>query len=460
MPMEWEKLLSPSRLGGRPAKVESGRSPFNSDHDKVIFSGAFRRLARKTQVHPLAMNDHVHNRLTHSLEVACVGRSLGIRVGEKLAAAGKLPTGIGSNDIGDIVQSTCLAHDIGNPPFGHTGEAAIRSWFEGDGAATLQRMKPDEANDLRTFEGNAQGLRVLTSGEYHPYEGGMRLTYATLASFIKYPWTSLPTASAQRPKRDKYGVFKSELDDFHEIAEAVGLLPMRGDNWYCRHPLVYLMEAADDFCYGMLDLEDGLEMGILSWSQVFDVLKPVLSASDISAVDPDLAKLGDGRKPPVVRGKVIDAYVEAAANAFIKSENELLEGGSSDGTLFDLVAKCGGKVAESVQAAKELARSKIFTHPRKIELEIGAYSVMATLLEVMSGAVLEYIANEAATSFKTRRVMDLLGTRTLHPQIKTHPSGHTPEYLAMMRVIDFISGCTDHYATYLSKQFRGMGEAR
>lgn len=455
MAMNWDRLVNTTRLGNRPTKTERGRSPFNSDHDKIIFSGAFRRLAKKTQVHPLATNDHVHNRLTHSLEVACVGRSLGIRVGEKLEAASKLPTGITATDIGDIIQSTCLAHDIGNPPFGHTGEAAIRSWFENDGFRFLAKLQPEEASDLKTFEGNAQGFRVLTSSEYHPYDGGMRLTYATLASFIKYPWTSLPAASGKRPKSGKFGVFKSELSLFEEVAEAVGLIKEGGDDWYCRHPFVNLLEAADDFCYGILDLEDGLEMGILSWNQIYEILSPVLTEKVLSELQPELAKLRDGRKPPILRGKVIDAYVEAAANAFLKHENDFLNGAQ-----IDLVSKCEGGVADAVKAAKNLAKTNIFTHPRKVELEIGSYSVIATLLEVMCNAALEFTADPTKCSFKSKRVVDLIGPSTFDPRMHTHPDGLTPQYLALMRIIDFISGCTDHYATYLAKQFNGMGEAR
>ncbi|MDO8713318.1 MAG: deoxyguanosinetriphosphate triphosphohydrolase [Polynucleobacter sp.] len=453
--MNWEKLVNASRLGNRPAKVEKGRSPFNSDHDKIIFSGAFRRLAKKTQVHPLATNDHVHNRLTHSLEVACVGRSLGIRVGEKLQAANKLPAGVTAADIGDIIQSTCLAHDIGNPPFGHTGEAAIRSWFQKEGARFLEKLDPEEASDLKTFEGNAQGFRVITSSEYHPYDGGMRMTYATLASFIKYPWTSLPAASGKRPKSGKYGIYKSELSIFKEVADAVGLIRKKGDDWYCRHPFVALMEAADDFCYGILDLEDGLEMGILSWDEVYQILSPVLTQKDLTELEPELSKLRDGRKPPVIRGKVIDAYVEAAANAFLKHEEEFLNGDE-----IDLISKCDNGVAEAVRAAKDLAKTRIFTHPRKVELEIGSYSVMATLLEVMCNAVLEYSADPKKCSFKSKRVVDLIGPYTFDPRMDNHPDALTPQYIAIMRVIDFISGCTDHYATYLAKQFNGMGEAR
>ena len=244
--MDLKSLLNTHRLGNKPAKQELGRSPFNSDHDKIIFSGAFRRLGKKTQVHPMATNDHIHNRLTHSLEVACVGRSLGIKVGQALMDKQRLPPGFLPTDLGDIVQSACLAHDIGNPPFGHTGEEAIRNWFEHDGKPYLAGLTADEQADFLHFEGNAQGLRVLTASEYHPYAGGMRLTYATLGAFIKYPWTAAPASQGLRPK-PKYGVFQAEVDIFEEIAQAVNLT-QQGEHWYSRHPLVYLMDAADDFC--------------------------------------------------------------------------------------------------------------------------------------------------------------------------------------------------------------------
>lgn len=453
--MKWENLVSSQRIGGRPSKDEKNRSPFNSDHDKIIFSGAFRRLARKTQVHPLATNDHIHNRLTHSLEVACVGRSLGIKVGQMLVEQKKIPENISASDIGDIVQSTCLAHDIGNPPFGHTGESAIRSWFSNEGYRFLEKLKPEEANDLKMFEGNAQGLRVLTSAEYHPYDGGMRLTYATLGSFIKYPWTSLPAVNEKRPKIGKFGVFQSELKTFHEIAGAVGLIKCPGDDWYCRHPLVYLMEAADDFCYALLDLEDALEMGILNWDQVFQVLEPVLLAADKDQVVSDLKNVRDGRKPPIIRGRVMDAYVNSAASTFLDREKSILSGDP-----IDLVKCCEGAVAKSVSEAKSIAAKSIFNHPRKIELEIGSYSVISTILEVMCTAVDEYIAEPTNHSFKSKRVLDLIGKETFDPKMKNHPEKHTPKYLALMRIIDFVSGCTDHYATYLAKQFNGMGESR
>lgn len=454
MTMNWNQLLCAERLGDRSAKYEEGRSPFHSDHDKIIFSGAFRRLARKTQVHPMASNDHIHNRMTHSLEVACVGRTLGIRVGSALKEKGDLPDTILPTDIGDIVQSTCLAHDIGNPPFGHTGEDAIRNWFQKEGAEFLEGLTPEQQDDIRVFEGNAQGLRVLTTSEYHQYHEGMRLTYATLASSIKYPWCSSPTVLNQRPKNTKYGIFQTELNYFHEIAEKTGLIH-RGPDWYCRHPLVYLMEAADDFCYGIIDLEDGLEMGILQWSDIYDLLRPVIADSpQLADLERTLKKVNDGRKPALVRGKVIDAFISAGTQAFIEHQDEFLQGKIDT----DLISLCDPKVMNAVQAAKDLAKNKIFNHSRRVELEIGAYAIIGTLLSTICGAVYASLGDSRQMTYKDNRVMALMGENHFHPNVSKRDKDY--RYLALMAVIDFISGMTDNYATNLAKQFNGLGESR
>lgn len=454
--MQWEKLLSSTRLGKRPAKVEEGRSPFNSDHDKVIFSGSFRRLARKTQVHPLATNDHIHNRLTHSLEVACVGRTLGMRVGHELIKGKKLPAHLTAADIGDIVQTACLAHDIGNPPFGHTGEEAIRHWFSNESEDILRNLKPNESADLKLFEGNAQGFRVLTTSEYHPYDGGMRLTYASLGAFIKYPWISLDAASGNRPKNSKYGIYRSEEDKFKEVAEATGLLK-RGDNWYCRHPLAHLMEMADDFCYAILDLEDGIEMGILNWEEVFEIIQPVLDPKRLAELGNDLKDLRPGRKPPLVRGKIISAFVDAGAKAFIENENKIL-----CGEIDDLLAKCDTPIITCVKNAKNLAKDRIFQHPRKVELEIGAYNTLSTILSVLCNAAISHVTNIKEGDYKSKRALDLIGRNTFDPRItsKNEENSHSPEYLALMRVMDFVSGMSDNYATHLARQFNGSGDVR
>ncbi len=454
--MDWEKLLNTHRLGHRPPKEERGRSPFNSDHDKVIFSGAFRRLARKTQVHPLASNDHVHNRLTHSLEVACVGRSLGINVGYCLRDNRELPPELEPADIGDIVQAACLAHDIGNPPFGHTGEEAIRHWFSEEGYPHIASLDEAQQQDLMQFEGNAQGLRVLTSSEYYLADGGMRLTYATLAAFIKYPWTSVMPQAAQRPKQGKYGVFQSELPLFREIAEAVGLQAHVEGNWYARHPLVYLMEAADDFCYGLIDLEDGLEMGILRWPQIYEVIEPLLLPQEKNPLKKELENFRDSRKPPIVRGKIIARCVEAATAAFQQHRQSIAQGVPPD-----LISLCEPEVRVYVERAKALAAREIFSHRRKVELEIGAYSAVSTIMDVLCGSVDEILANSGRTrlSFKARRVANLLGIEDQgrHALRRDHRDPAAARYDALMRIVDFISGMTDTYALYLTRQFRGFG---
>ncbi|HET8711031.1 MAG TPA: dNTP triphosphohydrolase, partial [Spongiibacteraceae bacterium] len=307
--MNWLQLLNKNRLGNRPAKDESGRNAFLRDHDKIIFSGAFRRLARKTQVHPLASNDHIHNRLTHSLEVSCVGRTLGIRVGEALRARGLLPDGIDTTDLGDIVQSACLAHDIGNPPFGHTGERAIRAWFTERGERYLAGLNASQRADLENFEGNAQGFRILTKSEYHQYDGGMRLTYATLATFLKYPWLAETAKSGITPRPDKFSAFGAERDALIEVCNATGLRKRESD-FYSRHPLAFLVEAADDFCYAIIDLEDGLEMNLLHWSDVFPLLQPILPHSEevIALVQSDFRP---GRKAALLRGSIIEHFIDA-----------------------------------------------------------------------------------------------------------------------------------------------------
>lgn len=441
MSMHWEQLLCAQRLGGRSAKAEAGRSPFLSDHDKIIFSGAFRRLARKTQVHPMATNDHIHNRMTHSLEVACVGRSLAIRVGEALQQQQRLPTPLLPTDLGDIVQSTCLAHDIGNPPFGHTGEEAIRNWFNLKGSSYLTHLDQRQSNDLLNFEGNAQGLRILSTGEDYQLEGGMRLTYATLSAFIKYPWGS---NEPKAPRPNKFGIYQTEANLVHEIAQKTGLIE-QGNGFYCRHPLVYLMEAADDFCYGILDLEDGLEMGLVSWDEIFDIIRPVLKKEELLSIDKDIVNIEVSRRPSFIRGKVIDAYIDAGVTAFMENESAFLAGNIHT----DLISLCRPEVTQSVEAAKNLAKQRIFSHPRKVELEIGAYDVIGRLLDKTIPAVDEWFNHGHTTISKENEMMiNLIGTQNL-PQSGDY-------YQTLMAGVDFVSAMTDNYASHLARQFSGL----
>lgn len=454
--MQWSALLNSKRLGDRPAKRESGRNAFLRDHDKIIFSGAFRRLARKTQVHPLATNDHVHNRMTHSLEVSCVGRTLGIRVGEALQQRGLLPAEIDDTDLGDIVQSACLAHDIGNPPFGHTGERAIRAWFQERGDKFLHGFDAHQRADLEWFEGNAQGFRILTKSEYHQYDDGMRLTYATLATFLKYPWLSGVARAGKTNRNDKYSAFSAEGEALREVCGATGLRQL-DDNHFSRHPLAYLVEAADDFCYGIIDLEDGLEMDLLRWEEVRALLAPALSrnAETRYLLRSDLRP---GRKAALLRGQIIEFLIDAGVRAFVEHHDELLRGELTT----DLISLCEAPARELVEGAKQLARTRVFEHPRKVELEIGAFQVIGTLLDHIVDAALAMSSGDR-NNFRHQRLIHLMGERSFPPELfEPEPQWNEVErrYQCMMRAVDFLAGMTDNYATYLAKQFNGLAETR
>lgn len=450
--MDWQQLLNKQRLGHRTPKDERGRTAFLRDHDKIIFSGAFRRLARKTQVHPLATNDHVHNRLTHSLEVSCVGRTLGIRVGERLQERNLLPEAIAVTDLGDIVQSACLAHDIGNPPFGHTGERAIRAWFQHKGGDYLERLTPAQRPDLALFEGNAEGFRTLTKSEYHQYEDGMRLTYATLAAFLKYPWLSKDSDGSSCPRPGKYSAFVADQAAFTEVCEATGLKQL-GELRYARHPLAYLVEAADDFCYAIIDLEDGLEMDLLHWDEVLALLAPAFPDSE-EVRDLVHSDLRVGRKAALLRGKIIERFIEAGVEAFMANHDALLNGALEG----DLISHCEPAVRDVVENAKQLAKTKVFEHPRKIELEIGAFEVIGNLLDGLCEAALAYALGES-NNYRHERIIDLIGRHSFPPEFSAMPEQERV-YQSLMRAVDFLSGMTDNYATYLAKQFSGMAETR
>jgi len=437
--MNWDQLLSAKRFGtSDESELSETRTPFHKDHDRVIFSSSFRRLERKTQVHPLSDNDHIHSRLTHSLEVSCVGRSLGAQVGEMLQ--GELPEHITPADLGAIVQAACLAHDIGNPPFGHTGEDAIRHWFrDTKNAHFLHGLSVEQIKDFQTFEGNAQGLRILTQLEYHRFDGGMRLTYATLGSFLKYPWHS----GYQDPKKgEKFGVYQSELAFLHEIAHEIGLEKV-DQHRYCRHPLVYLMEAADDICYAIIDLEDGVEMNLLRYEEVEQILLDLIGedvpASYYNTTSEDPAR----RRLAILRGKAIEILVNAVAGAFVAHEKDLLDGNLQG----DLIALAGPKAAQCIGLAKRVARERIFKDPKKALIEIGAYATLGSLLESFLTAIDEVLAG-GHISYKSQRILDLIGRHA--------PQAGWDKYRSYLRVVDYIAGMTDGYAVELAQAIRGL----
>lgn len=434
--MNWAQLLTPQRAHHeQDVSPSAGRSHFHKDHDRIVFSSAFRRLGRKTQVHPLSLNDHIHTRLTHSIEVGSVGRSLGILVAEQIQS--DLPNGITAADIGAIVQAACLAHDIGHPPFGHAGEYAIRDFFQRKAnSPLLQSLTDAQKRDLCLFESNAMALRVVTQTEYHQFAGGMRLTYPTLGTLLKYPWLA-----ADAGEKEKFGVFDSERLIFNEIAGKLGLKRLSPDH-YARHPLTFLLEAADDICYTILDLEDALELGILQYDEVEAIILQLCGLDSAVEYGRD-QRLSPRRRISALRGRAMDRMLNAATNAFLANYHAILNGDYHGELLLDH----DDDVAQGVRAGKELARRKVFRNARKSELEIGAFSTLGTLLDVFCHAVYEQ-HQQQSISFRARRVLDLMGANA--------PEREWPLYTAYMRVIDYVGGMTDNYATYLAHQIGGM----
>ena len=376
-------------------------------------------------------------RLTHSLEVASVGRTLGIKVGKMIKD--KLPKEVLPYEIGQIVQAACLAHDIGNPPFGHAGEEAIKSWFSQPEHANefLFNLDINEKDDLIHFEGNAQGFRVITQLEYNWYKGGMRLTYATLGAFLKYPWTSRETKHEK-----KFSAFWGERDILEDVASTLGLIKKEEFKW-CRHPLAFLVEAADDICYRVLDLEDAHEMGILTFEEVSNLLIPLCKD------DPYFYKVMNSnrsarRKISFLRGKAIGKAIDAVADAFIEEYENIMEG-KLDSEVINL---CDDSVKEPLNSAKETAYEKIFDYPRKIELEIGSYTTIGTLLGVFCQAVEEKVSGKKELSYRTNRALSMMGINA--------PKKGDNLYNSYMKVTDYISGMTDSYATRMARQFGGI----
>lgn len=449
--MQWAKLFSRKRYGVHQLEQkEVGRSHFQKDIDRIIFSTAFRRLNHKTQVHPLPENDNIRTRLPHSLEVSSVGRSLGTKVGQRLADELK-QIDIDPSNVGDIVQSACLAHDIGNPPFGHSGEEAIRAWFRADiNRKFVKDLDPAALNDLQNFEGNAQGLRIITKLEYYLFEGGMRLTYATLGTFIKYPWTS-----EQLSPKNKYGCNQTERDILFQIATEIGLLERSPMAW-CRHPLAYLMEAADDICYALIDLEDGIEMGFITYDEAIDILNIVFDFDRIPPLHSSCT--GNellGRQIAIARGKAMNILIEGVVDTFVKKKDDLLHGNFM---YEDLIDACGGRIKECVTLAKDTAKNKIFKDPRKIQIEVGSHATIDILLDAFIAATYQLIMHKDGEVLAVGVASPL---ENRHSKLLAMMGGHQPQpdwslHHAYMHVLDFISGITDRQAVTITKQIEAM----
>lgn len=444
--MEWEKLLSPARFGKENIEItdiHQMRSEFQRDYDRLIFSSPFRRLQNKTQVFPLPGSVFVHNRLTHSLEVASVGRSLGSIIGRRLQQKVSISHPELFDEIGSIVATASLSHDLGNPPFGHSGEEAISAWFsKGDGKNLKEQLSLTEWEwaDLTNFEGNANALRLLTHQFNGRRKGGYVLTYATLASLIKYPYGSL-----NRLKKNKFGYFKTEEEAFINIARHIGLKAINSElGQFARHPLVYLVEAADDISYQIMDIEDAHKLGILGTEETVSLLlgffDPKQDGGFYCKKEQIFNEVSDKNEQiAFLRASVINRLVMLCADIFLQHHDNILEGQFS-GSLVDYLPETQAK---AMKVCSQTALSRIYRHRSVIEIEITGYNVLQTLLSEFVQAILN------PNDKYSEKLLALLPLQ--------YREVNQDNYLKLRSVIDFISGMTDLYAMDIYKLIRGIG---
>ena len=443
--MNWEQLLSLKRFGDTEkrirAKQDETRLGFEVDFDRIIFSSAFRSLQDKTQVIPLSETDFVHTRLTHSLEVSVVGRTLGRRVGKVLLErhANLKELGYTFNDFGAIVAAAAVMHDIGNPPFGHSGEKAIGEYFNtGNGRKYKEQLTEKEYQDLIDFEGNANGFKILTESK-EGVEGGLRLSYGTLGAFMKYPKESLPKKPTSHIVDKKYGFFQSEKEAFLDVVNDLGLRKKSTSNdiSYYRHPLAYLVEAADDICYTIIDFEDGINLGLIEEEFALEYLiKLVKNAIDITKYH-SLKHKKD--RVSYLRALAINTLIQEAVEIFLENEEKILKG-EFEKSLLD---KC--KYEAQINDILKISVSKIYKSQEVIEKEVAGYKIIADLLEVFVTSLNNSHDNNMTNYDKL--LLNLLP--------KEYRSESQDIYTRIMCVCTYVSRISDSYAIRMHKKIQG-----
>ncbi len=435
--MNWERLICDTRLGLEHYKDSKGgvRSDFERDYDRLIFSSPFRRLQNKTQVFPLPGSIFVHNRLTHSLEVSCVGRSLAREIAMRLherhqheAWCNKLW------DMGEIVAAACLAHDLGNPPFGHSGEKTIGEFFSnGNGKVFQERLTPQQWDDLTHFEGNANSLRTLVHQFKGRRPGGFAMTYSTLASIVKYPYSS-----SHAGKKGKFGFFTTEKDIFEKIAAELGMIRLEEER-YCRHPLVYMVEAADDICYQVMDIEDGHKLKLLTTEQTIDLLTGFFNEERKAHMRDVMEKVTDPNEKIVyLRSCVVGLLVQECATTFVEHEDEIMEG-CFDGSLIDNISPLPKKGYEH---CSEVAFKKLYRAGYVVDVDLAGIRIINLLLDKLTQAVLH------PESYHSQLLLN-----KFPQQYDVHA---TTLFEKLQGVLDHISAMTDVYALNLYRQLDGI----
>nr|WP_294713847.1 deoxyguanosinetriphosphate triphosphohydrolase [Prevotella sp.] len=440
--MEWKQLISNKRFGQehKHAERHDDRSEFKRDYDRLIFSSAFRRLQNKTQVFPLPGSIFVHNRLTHSLEVASVGMSIGNDISRRVIQKQPDLKDTLVEEIGTIVSAACLAHDLGNPPFGHSGEKAIQTFFsEGPGLKIKPMVSSEFWDDITHFEGNANAFRILTHRFKGRRQGGFVMTYSMLASIVKYPF-----ASSLAGNHGKFGFFASEAESYRKIADELGIScksapgePLK----YARHPLVYMVEAADDICYEIMDIEDSHKLKILSYAETEHLLLSFFD-EDIQQkirqriIDEELTD--ENEKVVYMRASVIGKLENECVAAFLAHEEEILAG-TFEGSLIDHISE---RQKKAYQECEKISYSKIYQSKPVLDIELSGYQIMATLMEVFIEAAV------SPSRFYSKQLL-----RRVSSQYDIENENLEERIMA---VLDYISGMTDIYALDIYQKINGI----
>ncbi len=440
--MDWTKLINDKRFGlehYHDTNRAGRRSDFRRDYDRLVFSSPFRRLQNKTQVFPLPGSVFVHNRLTHSLEVSCVGRSLADEIAAllKVRYDGEIAPELFDN-LGDIVAAACLAHDLGNPPFGHSGEKAISTFFsEGAGRRLESMLTPQQWSDLTNFEGNANAFRALTHQFTGRRPGGFAMTYSTLASIVKYPYESTLAGA-----KGKFGFFISEREDYLRVAETLGILRLEspGDTLrFARHPLVYIVEAADDICYEVMDLEDAHKLKILTTDEVINTLMAYFGDDRREHILEIMSKVDDpNEKISYLRSCVVGVLVKCCASAFIDNEDSILRG-EFTGSLLDHINDAQRLAYEN---SARLSWNKIYCAADVVDIELAGNRIITFLLEKLVDAVVNPTLNYS---------------RLLLSQVPRQYDVMADDiFTKIQAVVDHVSAMTDVYALDLYRKLNGM----
>lgn len=445
--MNLNQIYTNQRTGNNP-HTKASRTDFQRDFDRIIFSSAFRRLQNKTQVFPLPGSVFVHNRLTHSLEVSSVGRSLGSIIGEFIFDTYKNDLTEDSrnfylHNLGNVIAAACLCHDVGNPAFGHSGEDAIASYFERNEKDLKQKFNEKEWADLVNFEGNANAIRVLAQRQQGKDEGGIQLTFSTLASIAKYPCEAVAKKKGII-HRKKFGFFQNEKDIFLEIAKATNLIIESEEPYiFKRHPFVWLVEAADDICYNIIDMEDAHRLGIVSTSDCenlfFELIKS--ESNDMDRVKNKLASISnENEKISYLRAKAINALINKSLEIYKNNFETILQGNLGNGLLD--IYKSENRALQDIEA---FSIEKIYNHKAVVEIENAGYNVMYELLDHFIPSILKPQDERKSYDIKALKLL---------PRQFVYEEGS--DYQKVLGVIDFVSGMTDNFATDLYRKIKGI----